>query len=192
MILWFPVFGSWMNSFSLVSHFSFRIICMWSFKHCILPAWKTISLLQRAFSVPSVESSNNLFISDAWLEPKVTPLTVFKQDPSSGQLARLGWPAEQHVLLLAQQQVRQSWDTAEGEGTQEIRDGWWSPRNPEGRHSEHADCRERAGTEARNKVLVLGWHRHMGIITHSPNTLCAPLSSGWGCKAMLQTKAESI
>lgn len=71
------------------------------------------------------------------------PLTAFKQDPSSGWVAGLGWPAEQHVLLLAQQQVRQSWDTAEGEGTQEIRDGWWSLRNPEGRDSEHAVCRER-------------------------------------------------
>lgn len=50
------------------------------------------------------------------------PLTACKQDPSSGQVARLGWPTEQHVLL-AQQQVRQSWDTAEGEGHSRSRMG---------------------------------------------------------------------
>lgn len=74
------------------------------------------------------------------------PLAAFKQDPSSGQLARLGWPAEQHVLLLALQQVRQHWDTAEGEGTQETREsgvGRWCLRSPEGRYRENTICRER-------------------------------------------------
>ncbi|XP_064916416.1 uncharacterized protein LOC110364253 isoform X2 [Columba livia] len=36
-----------------------------------------------------------------------------KKDPSSGQPVNLGWPAKQHVLLLAQQQVKQHWDIAE-------------------------------------------------------------------------------
>lgn len=120
------------------------------------------------------------------------PLTAFKQEPSAGQPVSPGWPANHHLLLQARQ-VNQYWDTAEREGTQEVRGGMLVLEVPWGERTVSLQSAVRGGRKTRGMVELLvcegssckrQGRRHRSI--------CCALSPGWGCKVVLQMRAGSI
>lgn len=104
-----------------------------------------------------MESLNNLFILDAWLQPKVTSHYF--------QAGSIFWPTGQTGMSsraacarpgsAASKTIR---DTEEGGGTQEDRDGLWCPSILRGETVNMQSAGRGAGSDIRNtgKLLVLG------------------------------------